>query len=400
MSLSRNIHTLMLIGCILRVVLHVETSDSKWHQYDDICFNDKVKKTNISCPIITSEIPKVSPIPYDIPQLQEDSGYDNDDLIKVQVRMQDPGKPSIAIIPLKGIIGLGGITYDTYKSVIDIAFDTPNLQAVLLNIDSPGGSPTQSELITDYIYLLAYEKGIKVYSFVQDFAVSGGYWIACAGEKIYVSKTSEVGSIGVVHHSFGFEDAIKSLNIKRRVMSAGSQKSSNDPFTPQTDEDKAKLKEKLGIIHQIFIDHVRESRKQTIKEEKYEELFNGSTWIGQQAIEMGLADGVQTIDSFIRSTFGGPTNVNMFIYTMKMRVIPMIPGSSIQKKESCGRDNDSHNIIDVRQQDEVTLSDIEILDKYDSLLQTIEKNVKNEGENELKEFHSAVKMLKSIASTN
>jgi len=148
MTLSRNVHTLMLIGCILKVVLYVETSESKWHQYYDICFNDKVKKTDISCPIIASDLSLGSPIPHDLRQLQEDSCYDNDDQIKVKINSLSPGKPSIAIIPFHGIInpsviGMGAITYDTHKSVIDNAFNTPNLQAVLLNINSHGGSPTQ-----------------------------------------------------------------------------------------------------------------------------------------------------------------------------------------------------------------------------------------------------------------
>jgi len=138
---------------------------------------------------------------------------------------------------------------------------------------------------------------------VQDIAVSGGYWLACAGEKIYITKTSKVGSIGVLHQSlYGEEWCTQFLRYE------GAFKSLN----------KAKLKEKLEPIDQIFIDHVRKSREQTIKEENFEQLFNGSTWIGQQAIEIGLADGVQSIDSFIRSTFGGPTKVNVFIYTWKL----------------------------------------------------------------------------------
>ena len=214
------------------------------------------------------------------------------------------------------------------RQLIEKSFETPRLEAVLLSINSPGGSPAQSELICDYIQLLATEKNVKVYSFVQDLAASGGYWLACAGEQIYITENSVVGSIGVISASFGFQDAIKHFNIERRIHTAGKRKLINDPFSPQKEEDLQITKRVLDKIHTNFMMHVVKNRGEKIKDKDLDTLFSGEYWIGREAIELGLADDVATIDTFIRREFGGPKNINLKEIKRPMSKLQQILGAS------------------------------------------------------------------------
>merc|ERR1711997_1129257 len=172
-------------------------------------------------------------------------------------------KPTVNVLKLHGQIaadmgrggGLGGkksLNISSTRKLIDSSFATPRLEAVLLSINSPGGSPAQSELISDYIQLLAKEKNVKVYSFVQDVAASGGYWLACAGEKIYITENSVVGSIGVISASFGLQDAIKYLQIEPRIHTAGDKKVLNSPFLPESEEDLKRKRVILDKLHTNF----------------------------------------------------------------------------------------------------------------------------------------------------
>jgi len=204
-----------------------------------------------------------------------------------------------------------GLNIGSTRKLIDASFALPKLEAVLLSINSPGGSPAQSELIADYIQLLANEKKVKVYSFVQDVAASGGYWLACAGEKIYITENSVVGSIGVISASFGFQDAIKYLNIEPRIHTAGKNKAKNNPFLPESEEDLKRKRVILDKLHTNFKIYVTRNRNEQIKEQDLDHLFSGEYWVGREAIELGLADDIGTVDTFIRKEFGGPTKVNV-----------------------------------------------------------------------------------------
>ena len=237
-------------------------------------------------------------------------------------KLANKEKPSVAVLNLHGQIaaemGKGGaiggrqsLNIDSTRKQIESSFETPKLEAVLLSINSPGGSPAQSELISDYIQLLSKEKNVKVYSFVQDVAASGGYWLACAGERIYITENSIVGSIGVISASFGFQDAIKYLNIEPRIHTAGEKKVLNNPFLPQKEDDVQKTKKILDKLHSNFKIHVTKNRGEKIKQQDLNTLFSGEYWVGRDAIELGLADDVGTIDTFIRNEFGGPDNINV-----------------------------------------------------------------------------------------
>lgn len=145
-------------------------------------------------------------------------------------------RPKVAVIPLRGIIGVTGktrnkgLTLDDLRETLELAFAIPGLKAVALAINSPGGSPVQSSMIHDAIRHLSDEKDIPVYAFVEDLCASGGYWLACAGEEIYAHNASIVGSIGVVSAGFGFPQFLARHGIERRVYTQGENKSMLDPF--------------------------------------------------------------------------------------------------------------------------------------------------------------------------
>ena len=226
--------------------------------------------------------------------------------------------PRVAVVDLHGMIMAGSagfgrknlINMANAKTQLDTAFKIKRLQAVLLNINSPGGSPGQCEVITDYIDIKARQKSVKVFSFVEDLAASGGYWLACAGEKIYVKETSCVGSIGVISASFGFQELMADWKIERRIIKAGTNKVLNDPFLPKDEEGQKVLNRIIAQIHDSFKNHVKKCRGDRLKGTD-EELFNGSIWTGKDAVELGLVDGLHSVHSFINEHYGDDKKVQV-----------------------------------------------------------------------------------------
>ncbi len=220
---------------------------------------------------------------------------------------------TVAILRLQGVIGnVGvkkGLNLDTLNQSIEKAFKTPKLRAVCLAINSPGGSPVQSELIAARIINLSKEYNVPVYSFVEDVAASGGYWLACAGDKIYASKSSIIGSIGVISSSFGFSEAIKKLGIERRVYTQGNNKSILDPFVTAKKEDIKIISSLQKNIHQHFIDYIK-SRRNHLLTQSDEILFNGEFWTGETATTFGLIDGIDDMYSFIKRKFGDKIKID------------------------------------------------------------------------------------------
>ena len=225
--------------------------------------------------------------------------------------------PVVPVIRLQGMIATGmrgGTLNDAgLAPMIEKAFRKGKPVAVALVINSPGGSPAQSSLIAARIRRLADEKGIKVHAFVEDVAASGGYWLACAADEIWIDPNSIVGSIGVISASFGFQDLIARYGVERRVHTAGESKSMLDPFQPEKAEDVERLKELQGVIHETFIDHVRARRGDRLADEN---LFTGAFWVGQQAIDRGLADGFGHTVPKIKELFGD-----------KVRLVPTSSGA-------------------------------------------------------------------------
>jgi serine protease SohB len=216
--------------------------------------------------------------------------------------------PVVPVLRLSGVIGGpglrgGGMTLASLNSALERAFKVRGAKAVALAINSPGGSPVQSALIAERIRLLAAEKKLPVLGFIEDVGASGGYWLALAADEIFADPRSIVGSIGVVHASFGFTEAIQRLGIERRLFTAGAKKSLLDPFRPEDPDDIARLKEILHEIHDGFKATVRERRGARLTASD-SEVFEGQIWTGQKAHALGLIDGLGTLHGVLRARFG------------------------------------------------------------------------------------------------
>ena len=211
--------------------------------------------------------------------------------------------PLVNVIRLQGTIGTGsrGLSDASMAPLIERAFAKGKPVAVALVINSPGGSPVQSSLIAARIRRLSEEKNIPVHAFVEDMAASGGYWLACAADQIWVDPSSLVGSIGVIFASFGFPELIARQGIERRVVTAGKSKSFADPFLPQRPEDIDRLRAIQTPIHAAFIDHVKSRRGARLADA---DLFNADIWVGQQAVDLGLADGTGHLVPKLRHLYG------------------------------------------------------------------------------------------------
>jgi signal peptide peptidase SppA len=220
---------------------------------------------------------------------------------------------TIAVIRLAGAIGSSpqmrsGLSLEGLNNTIEESLKLTRLKALCLLVNSPGGSPVQSELIASRIRELADEHKIPVYSFIEDIGASGGYWLACIGDEIYASKSSIIGSIGVVSGGFGFHDAIKKLGVERRLYTQGKNKSLLDPFSPEKQEDVEIIKKIQGEIHQHFIDYVKSRRGNRITQSD-DIIYTGAVWAGEVAQDFGLIDGIDNMYSFIKRKFGKNINI-------------------------------------------------------------------------------------------
>jgi signal peptide peptidase SppA len=214
-----------------------------------------------------------------------------------------PKPATVPVLRLSGTISAGqrGLNDEGLAPLIERAFKAKPA-AVALLINSPGGSAVQSSLIAARIRRLAAEKKVPVHAFVEDVAASGGYWLACAADDIWVDQSSIVGSIGVIFASFGFPELLARQGVERRVVTAGKSKSFADPFLPQKPEDVERLKALQTPIHQAFIDHVKTSRGARLNATA--DLFNADVWVGQGAVDVGLVDGVAHIVPKLRALYG------------------------------------------------------------------------------------------------
>ncbi len=179
------------------------------------------------------------------------------------------------------------------------AYKDSNTVGVILDINSPGGSPVQSAYIYDEIKRLRdAHPDIPFYAVVEDVAASGGYFVASAADKIYVNKSSMVGSIGVRMDNFGAVDLMQKLGVERRLMTAGKHKGMLDPFLPVNEVQSAHVQTMLNDVHRHFIESVKQGRGDRLKDTP--DLFSGLLWSGERALELGLVDGFGTIDSVAR----------------------------------------------------------------------------------------------------
>ncbi|MEZ5669785.1 MAG: S49 family peptidase [Alphaproteobacteria bacterium] len=218
-------------------------------------------------------------------------------------------QPIVPVVRLHGPIGHGpgrrggGLNVADLAVPLERAFKVPGAKAVALIVNSPGGSPVQSALIARRIRLLADEKKLPVLAFCEDVAASGGYWLAAAGDEIFVDDSSIVGSIGVIYAGFGFVELIAKLGIDRRVHTAGTRKALLDPFGPERKADVGHLKAVQGEIHAAFIDYVKARRGDRLKGDA-DAMFSGAFWAGRTGVAMGLADAVGDLRGVLRQRYG------------------------------------------------------------------------------------------------
>jgi signal peptide peptidase SppA len=224
--------------------------------------------------------------------------------------------PMVAVIKLQGVISSGaniksGISFEAIEEEITKAFNLKKLQAVALVINSPGGSPVQSELIFKRIRFLAAEKKVPVLAFAEDVAASGGYWLLCAGDEIFASQNSIIGSIGVISAGFGFQEVLKKIGVERRIYTQGKNKSILDPFSPAKEHDIELIKNIQKDIHDSFKTLVKTARAEKLtKDDEY--LFSGEFWSGKQAKELGLIDNFGDMYSVLRERFGKDVKFKKF----------------------------------------------------------------------------------------
>jgi serine protease SohB len=222
-----------------------------------------------------------------------------------------PRPPVVPVVRLSGVIGgapgpslrATGLTLAGINPALERAFKTRGAKAVALAVNSPGGSPVQSALITARIRALAAEKKLPVLAFIEDVGASGGYWLALAGDEVFADASSIVGSIGVIHASFGLHAAIERLGVERRIHTAGAKKGLLDPFEPQDPEDVERLQAILHDVHASFKAMVRERRGARLTADDAE-VFEGQVWTGRRAQELGLIDGLGSLHGILQERFG------------------------------------------------------------------------------------------------
>jgi len=209
-----------------------------------------------------------------------------------------------ALITLNGEIGFDSeISAINVKSSLKEVYENPGTKALILAINSPGGSPVQSGIINNEINRYkALHPQIPIYAVIEDICASGGYYIAVAADKIFVDKASIVGSIGVLMNGFGFDKAIKNLGIERRLLISGENKAILDPFLPVQPKQKAFMQNLLKEVHNQFIEVVKKGRGDKLAPNP--EIFSGLFWSGESAINLGLADGYGDIDLVAREIVG------------------------------------------------------------------------------------------------
>jgi len=205
-----------------------------------------------------------------------------------------------AVVEIRGVIAADNPgSADNINVGLQEAFKDKNTQGVVLRINSPGGSPVQAGYINDEIRRLrAKYPNIPLYAVVEDICASGGYYVAAASDKIFVNESSIVGSIGVLMDGFGFSGVLDKLGVERRLLTAGENKGFLDPFSPINPEQKQHAQTMLDAIHAQFVKVVKEGRGDRLKDAP--ELFSGLMWTGAKSIEMGLADGLGSVEYVAR----------------------------------------------------------------------------------------------------
>ena len=211
-------------------------------------------------------------------------------------------KPHVALVKLDGVIAPD--TKASAEKVIDglrAAFESKQSQAIVLRINSPGGSPVQAGMINDEILRLRGKYPDKpLYAVIEEICASGGYYVAAAADSIYADKASLVGSIGVLINDFGFTEAMEKIGVERRLITAGEHKGFLDPYSPSDPNHVAYAQQMIDAVHQQFIDVVKKGRGDRLAGVAEDELFSGLVWNGERGVELGLIDDLGSVQSVAR----------------------------------------------------------------------------------------------------
>jgi signal peptide peptidase SppA len=240
--------------------------------------------------------------------------------------------PKIAVISLKGIIAArpGAINLETYKGPIDRAFAVAKkTKHIILAIESPGGSAAQSDLIGQYIRRKADEDIVEIFSVIGDVGASGGYWLACAGDRIYANRLSIVGSIGVITGGFGLDRFIARYDIERRLFTAGENKARLESFSALRPQDEAFIHDLLDEAHGMFKDWVRERRGARLTTDEGA-IFDGGFMSGERALGLGLIDGLKDVDSLVKELAGKRGRAVIFKPKQQRNLLRLITRTAIE----------------------------------------------------------------------
>ncbi len=219
----------------------------------------------------------------------------------------------IALVNIRGTIqdgedkprGFGsenGQNFEKLRPLIEQSFELPGIVGVLLLINSPGGSPTQTNLIANFIRQKRQETGVPVYAVVEDMAASGGYWLACAADEIFVDENSMVGSIGVVSLNVGLAGTLRKYGVMPRVLVTGRNKASLHPLVDYSEAQERLIKDSMTTIQQNFTNYVKKRRRQ-LRGKDGSDVFSGRVFVGRYAVRAGLADGVGTLPEVLEAKF-------------------------------------------------------------------------------------------------
>jgi signal peptide peptidase SppA len=241
-------------------------------------------------------------------------------------------KPRIPVIAFTGIIAArpGAISLSAFADIIEHGFAMAKKSGhLILAIESPGGSASQSDLIGQFIRRRAEEHDIKITAIIGDVGASGGYWLACAADEIYANRLSIVGSIGVITGGFGFDRLIARYDIERRLFTAGENKARMESFSPLRPQDAAFTKDLLADAHAMFKSWVRDRRGTRLTAAE-DAVFDGGYMLGDKAKTLGLIDGFGDVDSLVKQ-LGGPKAKPAYLKPKRARgLLRLITRSAVE----------------------------------------------------------------------
>lgn len=241
--------------------------------------------------------------------------------------------PVVAAVTLEGVIApesrtQRALNLEAVEKPLIKAFEVSGAKAVVLIINSPGGSPTQSRMIHDRVRELSATHKVPVITYIEDVGASGGYMIALSGEEIFADPFAIVGSIGVISAGFGFPETLKKLGVERRVYTSGTSKSQLDPFRDESPADVEKLEQILAKTHALFIDMVKDRRGGRLNGAD-DALFNGAFWVASDAEAHGLIDRQGDLRALLKERFGDNVKIQK-IETGKKSLVAKLLGAKTQ----------------------------------------------------------------------